>query len=62
VNFEEGTSNKSERKDKTKEKNQLESDFERSVKTLDKKLEELNRDIFRLRFHGSLVMARIRED
>jgi hypothetical protein len=43
-------------------KNQIESDFERSVKTLEKNLEELNRDMFRRRFHDSLVMARIRED
>jgi hypothetical protein len=62
VNLEGGTSNNPERIGKEKEKNQLESDFEKSVKTLDNKLEELNRDIFQRHSHDSLVMARIRED
>jgi hypothetical protein len=57
VNLEEGTSNKT-----TIDKTQLESDFKRSVKTIDKKLEELNRNMFWRRFHNSLVMDRMRKD
>jgi hypothetical protein len=37
-------------------------EFERSVQDLDKKIEELNGDIFRRRFNDSLVMAQMRED
>ena len=45
-----------------KDGRQIEIEFEKSVKNLDRKLEELNRDMFRRRFNDSLVMARIRED
>ena len=37
-------------------------EFEKSVYNLDRKIEEINRDIFRRRFNDSLVMARMRED
>ncbi len=40
----------------------MDKEFEKSVKMLDEKLEELNRSMFNRRFHDSLVMARIRKD
>ncbi len=65
VNLEEGTSNKPDgrvgRKDKQGEGKEK-SSSEGSVRNLDKKIGELNRDMFGRRFHDSLVMARLRED
>jgi hypothetical protein len=62
VNLEEGTSKKPERLRERTDELQLDKEFEKSVKMLDEKLEELNRSMFNRRFHDSLVMARIRED
>ena len=62
VDLEEGTSKKPERLIGKVASGRLEAEFEKSVQNLDRKLEELNRDMFRRRFHDSLVMARMRED
>ena len=72
IDLEEGTSNKSVRISgksppeisfgKRKEKSQRETEHEKSVFNLDKKIDELNQDMFRRRFNDSLVMARLRED
>jgi hypothetical protein len=40
----------------------MEADFEKNVMSLDRRLEDLNREIFRRRFHDSLVMERVMED
>ena len=50
------------KKAEKRDRSQMEVDFEKSVKSLDKKIEDLNKDIFRRRFQDSLVMARMRED
>jgi hypothetical protein len=65
IDLVEGTSKGPERSERLARKGdsrQQELDFEKNVRSLDKKLEDLNRDIFRRRFHDSLVMARLRED
>ena len=58
IDIEEGTSKKPERL-RGKE---LESKFEKSVRKMNTRIEEVNKDMFNRRFHDSLVMARIRED
>lgn len=62
VDLEAGTSKKPERASEQMVSQTLQANFEKSVKDLDTKIVELNRDIFRRRFHDNLVMARIRED
>jgi hypothetical protein len=62
IDLEEGTSKKPDRLGWKGDVRQQEVDFEKNVRSLDKKLEELNRDMFRRRFQDSLVMARLRED
>ena len=69
INLEDGTSKKPDRQregeskeNKDKDEQHLDVGFEKSVKMLDSKLEDLNRNMFNRRFHDSLVMARIRED
>ena len=62
VNLEAGTSKKPERLIEKVLSGRLESDFEKGVKSLEKKLVELNQEMFKRRFHDSLVMARLRED
>jgi hypothetical protein len=62
INKEDGTSRKSGRMGEKGEERPMESEFEESVKKLNIRLEELNQSMFNRRFHGSLVMARMRED
>jgi hypothetical protein len=45
-----------------REPNRQQTVFERGLKNLEKKLEDLNSGIFRRRFNDNLVMARLQED
>jgi hypothetical protein len=62
IDLEAGTSKKSDGGLVNKEPGNLEAKYEKSVKDLEKKLEELNRCMFRRRFSDNLVAAGLRED
>jgi hypothetical protein len=62
VNLELGTSKKPDRLLAKALEGKLETDVEKNVRSLDKKITELNREVFRSRFQDSLVMARLGED
>jgi hypothetical protein len=62
VNLEVGTSKKPDRLIQKVVKGKLEVEFEKNVRNLDKKINELNQEMFRRRFQDSLVMARMREE
>jgi hypothetical protein len=57
IDLEAGTTKKPERQDVS-----LQTNFEKSVKDLDTKIEEINRNIFKRCFHNNLVLSRLRED
>ena len=62
IDLEEGPSKKPEERQQNVKGDPLETIYAKSVKELEKSLEELNRSMFKRRFHDNLVMSRIRED
>ena len=62
IDIEEETSQRPERLSGEVASSKLEIEFEKNVRNLDKKLEDLNKEMFRRRFHDNLIMARMREE